>query len=148
MSTRRDAYTVFAQQTGARLDVAAWHRHAQSFFDASVALGLAGEPRVAFWRQGEQKVERSVIVRARTAGDLEAAVAAERTSGGAGLSLLAKRCPMVVVIETETHPDSAALLLAAIIAGAALGPILTPSLSHIWGAMTARQRWEVDRGER
>jgi hypothetical protein len=144
-----EGYTVFAQQEGARLDVAGWHRYAQSFFDASVQeseldpdVVALGDARVIVSGRDRQPATRTVAARPRTHDDLRAAENAEKNHGGAGLSLLAKRCPTVILVRFEGEADSAALLLSAIIAGVGLGPILTPDRSQIWGVKTARRELE------
>jgi hypothetical protein len=67
------------------------------------------------------------------------AEAAEAAQGG-GLGLLARRCPVVWIVERAAERDSAALLLAAILAGILLGPILDARVPELLGVKTARAR--------
>jgi hypothetical protein len=55
---------------------------------------------------------------------------------------LAKRCPRVLLIESEGTDDRVALLLAALIASVELGPIVTPK-AEIFGVRTARMKLEA-----
>jgi hypothetical protein len=149
LPSRREAYTVFAQQKDARIDVAAWQRNARSYFDSSIDLTLPeaddgsmseiNGARVSVEEHGQSAVIRSVFVRPRLDEDLSAAEAAERGGAGTGLSLLAKRCGIVVLVVTESDSDAAALFLSAVIASAVLGPILTPGQDQLWGLNTARR---------
>jgi hypothetical protein len=59
---------------------------------------------------------------------------------GAGLADLAARCPQVWLVEREEPEDLVALRLAAILAGVALGPILSPGAGELFGPKTARER--------
>jgi hypothetical protein len=151
LPARTEAFTVFAQQTDTRLDVPSWRGHAERFFGGTVedhaltSLEIdpqgSREARVVFSDRTCPLCTRSVFVRLRTDDDLEAAVAAERSGdGGAGLSTLAKRCGVVILVVTEAAPDPDALFLSAVIAGVALGPILTPGQDHLWGVNTARRK--------
>jgi hypothetical protein len=86
---------------------------------------------------------RTVLLRPRTDDDLALAESAE---AGGGLVLLAKRCSVVVLVlaRLEGSPDDqGALLLAALIASVALGPILSPDRRHLFGARTARGKLDA-----
>jgi hypothetical protein len=139
-------FMVFSQENAARLDVSAWNGHAARFFDAGVTLEPGDAPtdsvRVRLVLRAKDCGVRSVATRPRAPSDLAMAEAAERTSGGAGLSLLAKRCPTVLLVTLESERDATALLLASIIASVVLGPIVTPARDVIWGVRTARAELE------
>jgi hypothetical protein len=140
-------YLVFAQQEGADADVDAWNAHATRFF--GTRLGLAEEPRrdeggvnlrIVVAPDSAPPGIRSVRGRLRSGGDLAAAEAAEARSGGGGLSLLARRCNVVWLVVRDDEPDRTALLLAAILAGSLLGPILDSRSLDLFGVKTARAR--------
>jgi hypothetical protein len=154
--SRESAFTVFSQRAGARLDVGEWGRHAERFFGAR--LGLTVDKRYAE-SAPERDVARVALAtkerarepamsgarvcwsRPRTDDDLDAARAAE--AAGAGLTDLAARCPQVWLIESEGDGDRLALLLAGIVAGVLLGPIVTPRGAELFGPKTARLRLGV-----
>jgi hypothetical protein len=140
-------YLVFAQTKDARLDIAAWKRHAQQFYCAELHLTRPKEygpsapetdgAHIVLTHGDRPALTRTVFLVPRTDADL---ACAERAEGGGGLALLAKRCTRVVLVVVETGPeeDHDALLLCAIIAGIVLGPILSPDRRRIFGAKTAR----------
>lgn len=144
---RDAAYLVFAQRTSAQADVDAWSAHAARFFGTKI--GLAETPRIdaagvelrlVVSPDGGAPGVRSAFGRRREAQDLAAAEAAERRAGGGGLALLARRCETVWLVVREGDPDPTALLLAAILAGALLGPILDVRSLDLFGVKTARAR--------
>jgi hypothetical protein len=151
------SYLVFAQQRDARIDLAAWQASARRFFGTELAVTV---PKlygpVAPARDGAHLVllrgdrpgaARSVLLSPRSDAEL---AAADRADGGAGLALLAKRCPTVIRVSVDVAPaasdepdaDDVALLLAAIVASCALGPILSPDRRRILGVKTARLELE------
>ena len=84
-----------------------------------------------------------LVVGVDRTGHAEAlAEAAERAIGTCGLALLAKRCKTIWLIATESDDDRVALLLAAILASAFLGPILSPGGQEIIGVRSARLKLE------
>jgi hypothetical protein len=146
--TRVEAYTVFAQQRDARIDAAAWDRHARQFFEAEVKLTrpkaygpsapTTDGAHVVVTLRGREGGMRSVFLRPRTEADLAFAEEAERAAGGGGMSLLAKRCQTVALVAVLAADDEVALSLAAIVASVVLGPILSPDRPEIFGIRTAR----------
>jgi hypothetical protein len=141
------SYLVFAQQPDARIDLARWQAHAQRFFGTRLSLtwpkqyGALAPPYdgahvVVTTKTGVAEM-RTVLLRSATAEDAEQAAAAE---GGYGLSILARRCPMVVHVElaAPAEDDDAALLVAGILSSVLLGPALSPDRAHIFGAKTLR----------
>jgi hypothetical protein len=148
---RVEAYTVFAQQRDARIDAAAWDRHARQFFEAEVKLTrpkaygpaapMTDGAHVVLTPRGRAGGMRSVFLRPRTEADVAFAEEAERAAGGGGMSLLAKRCEMVALVAVtpeQDDEDDVALWIAAIIASVVLGPILSPARPEIFGIRTAR----------
>jgi hypothetical protein len=148
LPARAEAYSVFAQQRDARMDAAAWDRHARQFFEAEVKLTrpkaygatapMTDGAHVVVAVRGREGGVRSVFLRPRTDADLAFAEEAERAAGGGGMALLAKRCEMVALVAVTSEDDEVALWLAAILASVVLGPILSPSRPEIFGIRTAR----------
>lgn len=157
---RDDAYAVFSQRAGLRLDLASWQRHAGQFF--ATTLGLVSETRMDAgfpWLQAMTvriapvqegpparfaSGARLCCSRPTVDDDLRAALDAESRTGRAGLSDLAKRCPTVWLVESrptaDDEIDALALRIAAIVAGVELGPILSPHAAALFGPKTARAR--------
>ena len=144
---REAGYLVFAQRASADAEVDAWNAHAVRFFGARV--GLAEKPRVDAGGVELRLVVspddgapgvRTAFGRRRDAQDLAAAEAAEQRAGGGGLALLAHRCETVWLVVRESDPDPLALRLAAILAGAMLGPILDVRSLDLFGVKTARAK--------
>jgi len=144
---------VFAQQRDARVDAAGLAGYARRFFDAGVGLTVdkaygAGAPAIDAARfvvapRGEAPGVRVAGVRPADGADRAAAGAADLA--GSGLALLARRCAYVYVVEAEPGDDRLALTLAAVIAGVALGPILSADRRAIFGVKTARAALEAPR---
>jgi hypothetical protein len=135
---------VFAQHAQPSLDVPAWDAHAQRFFATRVTLARVegqAELVVAVAPATGMAKERRVTARVRTAQDLAMADAAEAKQGG-GLGGLAHRCPTVWTVACEGDDDTAALLLAAILASVGLGPVVDPAGPEIFGVKTARAKLE------
>jgi len=150
---RDEAYTVFAQQTHAGIDAAAWGRQAKQFFSADLQLTrpkrygaivpATDAAHVVLAVKGRPGGMRSVFLRPRTDADLADAEEAERAAGGGGMSLLAKRCRMVVRVGLASKDDEVALRIAAILASVVLGPILAPDAPELFGVRTARAKLEA-----
>lgn len=138
-------WLVFSQSAEPSLDVAAWDAHARRFFDArlvSAGVGGPGELRVVVTPKQGPAGERTVVARLRTAHELALAEEAEVRQGG-GLGLLARRCPTVWSVACDGPDDRVALLLAAVLAGVGLGPIVDPRGPEIFGVKTARAKLQV-----
>jgi hypothetical protein len=151
---RSGAFTVFAQKTSARLDLAAIRVQAERFFDARIGLTVdkrygPEEPETDAARVVVATAEpgasgtRLCFGRRADAGDHAAAEAAEQAQQTTGMSLLAHRCRTVWLVATEGPEDAVALTIAAILASVLLGPILPPSGLELFGVRTARSKLEL-----
>jgi hypothetical protein len=137
------SFVVFSQSKDARVDIRAWDAHARRFFHTR--LGLAEDARgdaVAFVvaPEGEAPGVRTACARPRKAEDLAMAHAAD--PAGAGLALLAQRCPIVWLVERKSDDDRLALRLSAVLASILLGPILDVRVPELLGVKSARARLE------
>jgi hypothetical protein len=167
---RSAAYTVFAQRSDAVLDVAALKSHGARFFDTKVGLTVGksyggGPPQTDAARivvardDGTGSGTRLCFARRAGPDDHGAAEVAEQTQGTHGMALLARRCPMVWLVEHHGAPvggrrgsgeggahasndDRIALTLAAVLASVLLGPILSPDGDELFGVRTARMKLE------
>lgn len=144
---------VFTQTVDGRIDPAALVRAASRYFDAELDItGLADDPRTlvapALCRvqlvlrdprhAGEQAF--SISSRERHADDLEAARRAEARGRSSGMSQLAERCRYVWEPRAEMPSacsEAATLKLCAILASVALGPVLPPDESALFGVRGA-----------
>jgi len=159
-----EVYAVFSQRPDARADIDAWNAHAERFF--ATRLGLAEERSYASYpggtppsrvdrvrfvvspvvsslssRPGDAPGIRAASARPRDADDL--ALADRADVAGTGLALLARRCPMVWLVEREGPDDRLALRLATVLASILLGPILDPARPELFGAKTGRLKLEA-----
>ena len=150
---RSAAYTVFAQQANAALDVAALRNHASRFFAAKLGLTVDKKygldlPRVDVARivlatnDGSASGTRLCFGRPAREPDLAAAEDAERVQATHGMALLAQRCPTVWLVVRESDDDRVALTIAAVFASSMLGPILDPTRDELFGVRTARMKRE------
>jgi len=147
------AYAVFSQGSDVRLDIEALKHKAASFFQTKIGLtvdkhyGLGAPLRDAarFVIASDAPATsgtRLCYGRAVDLGDRAAAEEAERAMGTYGLALLAQRCTTIWMVTTESDDDRVALTLAAILASAFLGPILSPGGQEILGVRSARLKLE------
>jgi hypothetical protein len=138
-------HLVFAQALAPIGDTSAFSGNAQRYFKATLQAlpGAEGSTRIEL--EGPRGVSGtfSIRQRARTADDLERARLAEQRGRAAGMAGLAERCPTVWLIEPDAGAHQAAtLMLCAIIASAALGPVLPPDDSTLFGVRGAMERVE------
>ena len=150
---RETCFSVFAQRSDAALDIEAIKRQAQQFFATKIGLTVdkryddvppaadAARIVVASADAGASGT-RLVYGCAVDPSDLVAADEAERAIGTYGLALLARRCKTIWTIVPESDDDRAALAIAAILASALLGPILSPGGKEIYGVRGARLKLE------
>ncbi len=137
-------YRVFAQT--ALLDPALLVRQATRFFEG--ALEVLEQPnldalrlRIASVRRGYSG-EFLVQTRLKRAEDDDAAARAEQTGRAGGMAALAGRCTHVWTIDCAAE-DAALFNLCAILASIALGPVLPPDESTLFGVRGAMQRVEA-----
>jgi hypothetical protein len=141
----------FSQTKGIVLPVGRFQAAAERFFDCKLGLSVdkryegslpdIDAARVVVSSPSAQGT-RVIMVRPSVPGDLERAEQAEISQGVSGMFALAKRCPRVLLIESEGADDRVALLLAALVASVELGPIVTPK-AEIFGVRTARMKLEA-----
>jgi hypothetical protein len=148
---RSECFAVFSQKA-ARIEQGEWARYAAQYFETRLTLESEARTlgdaslvraRVAVARSPGLDAPRARTCWGRAAerGDYDAARFAR---GGPGLAELAARCAGIWLVQAETPaPDDAtALLVAAILAGVHLGPILSPE-GELLGPKTARERLGV-----
>jgi hypothetical protein len=149
------SYRVFTQTPDGVIDPALLVRSATRHFEASLEI-LSAEPRTV-----EPSASASVTLRLSSARrnfsnnfkvlsrttreeDWAAARRAEVRGRSAGMSALADRCGFVWWIEEQTEgPPAAMLNLCAVLASAALGPVLPPDESALFGVRGAMERVEA-----
>jgi hypothetical protein len=138
------AFLVFAQQEAPYLDVAALAAQARRFFEATIEVS-GGEPPVRPYAIATRLTvvadpggTRRCFARPAEPEDWMLAEQAESRHGFTGMSLLARRCASVWIVEAEAHDDPVALRIAAILASLLLGPILVNE--ELFGVRTARAR--------
>jgi hypothetical protein len=162
---RDDAYTVFVQRADARVEIDAWRAYAERFF--GVAIGLTVDKRYAEDAPAPTVDAARVVVApaadpaaraknpaAGTRGvclvygrlardeDHAAAEGAEAREGFTGLAALARRCQAVWLVALDRAQGDqrlVPLLVATILAGVGLGPILSPGARALLGVKTARR---------
>jgi len=129
---------VFAQTAEPRVDLAALVRNATRHFGLDLEVLGAHDTSACVRLAGSSF---SLRARAATAPDLARARRAELAGRAAGMSDLAARCATVWEIEPEAGATEHALhQLCAIAASAALGPVLPPDDSTLYGVRGAMQR--------
>ena len=142
-------YLVFAQALAPTVGTESLGRNAERYFKAAIhALPAlqhapAGSARIEL--SGPRGVSGSFTIRERprTPDDLERARIAEQRGRAAGMAGLAERCGSVWSVEPEAGVDlTATLMLCAIIASIALGPVLPPDDSTLFGVRGAMERVE------
>ncbi len=148
-------YRVFAQATQPRVDLAGVVRNAARFFEASVEVlaetldGPDGAPvrstarlRLESARHG-YRGSFGVTARPRSDADLLEARDAEVRGRAAGMASLAERCRFVWEVAPEGDvPEAALLHLCGLLASVALGPVLPPDGSTLYGVLGAMERVE------
>ncbi|MBI3205051.1 MAG: hypothetical protein HYZ29_26170 [Myxococcales bacterium] len=129
---------VFAQAADQVVDLAGLVRSATRHFrlELEVLSASGGAARVRL-----SGASFTLRARAATATDLERARRAELAGRAAGMSDLAARCATVWEVEPEPGASERALhQLCAIAAATALGPVLPPDDSTLYGVRGAMQR--------
>jgi hypothetical protein len=155
-------FRVFAQSPPGRLDPAALVRAATTHFAADLtvlAYAEGGESLLLELtsRRYDDAVRFEVTSRAANEDDRAAARRAEQRGNSAGMAELSERCPAVWTVTRvgasddvkRTEPADPALLHAAllnlcgILASVALGPVLPPDESALFGVRGAMTRVEA-----
>ena len=146
------AYSLFAAEPSARVDIARWAHQARRFFDASLEVTPAKKyPDQRAPDRDEMTIE---IVAAKTAiervrvvtvplidapGAFTVAMRACEAIGGAGMDAVVARA--VRLWQVEDAPSSpAALRVASVLAAILLAPIVPPDARAIFGVKGARER--------
>lgn len=145
-------YGVFAQHAD-RVDLVGLVKNGSRFFEADVSI--QGElaraeleaPYVSGIRLAAQSRRRgwtgafTIRVRPVTTLDVVHAREAEARCSQWGMSVLAERCPSMWDLEpADGTPLAAELVVAALLASVALGPVLPEDGSGLFGVRTAMQR--------
>lgn len=131
-------FRVFGQGSEPRLAVAAWRRNAERFFECTLEAEEATDSAARIVVSGARRV---VIARMREDSDLTDALADETARGNGLYDLAERRCNVVFLVEREGADEHASLVLAAVIASVALGPILGDG--ELFGVRTARAKIEA-----
>jgi hypothetical protein len=140
-----EATRVFSQQPDLTAALPKLLQHARRFFAAEVEV-LASQPDVRLRLDSARYPGRGtfrIATRPTTDDDRFAAEAAEARGRAGGMALLAARCPAVWVVTPESDvTGTAELQLTALLASVALGPVLPPDQSTLYGVRGAMERAE------
>jgi hypothetical protein len=138
-------YLVFSQEHGA-LPYDKLAAHGGRFFSATLELLEEGDDAIAVRLVGTRpplRGEFRIASRATTKDDLMNARDAEARGRAAGMAALAERCARVWTIDaanSEMPSEASYLTLAAVCASVALGPVLPPDGSTLFGVRGAIER--------
>ncbi len=142
-------YVVFAQVD--ELPLAALLANARRHFELSVEVlsrDEASRSSALSITHGATTGTFSVAVRPNTAEAIVSARAAEQRGRAGGMGDLAARCRAVWTVTSDAAaPEWLTLELTALLASVALGPILPPDRSTLFGVRGARERAALRRGE-
>lgn len=131
-------FLIFAQAPEPRVDPAALVRNATRHFRADVEIL---EERAGTLRLKLGDASFALHARVRSDADLERARRAETRGRAAGMADLAARCPTVWEVEPEPGAAERAFhQLCAVLAITALGPVLPPDDSTLYGVRGAMER--------
>ncbi len=139
-------HRVFTQVLDLGIDTAALERQAGTHFRLSLDVLDHPPNGTVRLRVESQKTDGgtfSIRPRFCTPADLEDAVLAEERGRASGMSLLAQKCPSIWEVHAEPDVDEAALLeLCGVLASVALGPVMPPDISTLFGVRGAMERVE------
>lgn len=149
-------YVVFAQAQEPRVDLRGLIQNARRYFEATLEVlaehGFEPGRPMPEQTRAELRLESSkhgysasfnIIARHTTAADLAAAHSAEIRGRAAGMASLAERCAFIWDVEPEPGaPEVATLNLCALLASAALGPVMPDDASTLFGVRGAMERVE------
>jgi hypothetical protein len=137
-------FVVFTQREELRVDVVGLRASAARHFDCDLELeeDSPDSVRGSLARRGDgARATFRIRARPRTETDLRRATCAEQAGRAAGMAALAARCPSVWVVEPLDTADAAAVhTLCAVMASTALGPVLPPDDSTLYGVRGALAR--------
>ncbi|MCE7891068.1 MAG: hypothetical protein DYH12_15455 [Sorangiineae bacterium PRO1] len=132
------SFLIFAQAPEPRVDPAALVRNATRHFRADVEILEEGAGTLRL-KLGDASF--ALHARPRSEADLQRARQAETRGRAAGMADLAARCPTVWEVEPEPGTAEGALhRLCAVLAITALGPVLPPDDSTLYGVRGALER--------
>jgi hypothetical protein len=138
-------HRVFTQFPASGAESAAFENNADRYFVASLRTTQSGDGALRAELASRRGTEGAftLLKRARSPQDVDAARAAETRGRAAGMAALAERCPEVWLVEPDAGTSEAAtLLMCAVIASVALGPVLPPDESTLFGVRGAMERRE------
>jgi hypothetical protein len=136
-------HVVFAQTGDGQLPLVQLLHNARRFFAVSLDVLEAegSRARIAVELPGGARARFSVTTGAVTPELLARAERAEIAGRAAGMASLAARCKLVWRVEPEGEASDAALFtLCAVLASVALGPVLPPDDSTLFGVRGALRR--------
>jgi hypothetical protein len=137
-------YRIFTQTPGGRLEPAWLAPNARRWFHSSIVVLENGARRLRLRIRGDfasEPVEIAIATRPADKGDQEDAKIAETRGRAAGMAELAARCAHVWELEADDSAPIAAVMTAcAAAASVALGPVLPPDGSTLFGVRGAIDR--------
>jgi hypothetical protein len=145
-------YLVFGQESPFPFELGTLRAYASRFLDAKVGFSKEkkGPPRsndlaLVLVHHAHFNTTVPVLCRASTPGDLALAECAEALAGGGGLAALAARCPRIFEVHggADVAEERASLLVACLLAGTSLGPVVTPAGTSLFGVKSGRARLEA-----
>jgi hypothetical protein len=135
-------YLVFAQTDEPRVDAAAVAGHARKFFHCSIESdAAAGSAGMRIVLQSGASARFGLRARKATRDDHYAAREAEARGQAGGMGALAENCKCVWLIDfVDDAPAEAVFTACATLASVALGPVLPPDHSTLFGVRGAMER--------
>lgn len=137
-------YRIFTESPDGSFDAARLSRNAKVFFRVTLEV-LEHEPRKLTLRlhpsATDDPVEIPLMAREVTKKDMKDVTDAERWGHAAGMGAIAARCRYLWEMTLpDDLPEAAALSLCAALASVALGPVLPPDKSTLFGVREAIER--------
>lgn len=139
-------YRIFTQTPDGGFDPPRLAHHARTFFGSKLEV-VEHEPRRLkvrlHGRFAQDPVEISLVARDVTKEDMRDVKAAELRGQAAGMGALAARCKLLwELVVPDPAPESAIYAMCAAAASVALGPVLPPDGSTLFGIRGALERAE------
>jgi len=145
-------FYVFSQQDDGRFLASALDEQATRFFGGKVGFAIPKKypgnfpkrdaARLVVLPKDAAAATITVLARPRTDADRRRAEDAAFAMNGGNMDAVAARCPTVYEIYASAEEQHHALLLAAVLSSALLGPIIDPADGSIFAVRTARERLE------